>query len=158
MTLYEFDKAICDCIDLETGEIDEAKLNQLELERDTKIENILLWQKELIAEADAIKQEESILHERRKAKEHKAEVLKQYVQNYLGGAKFETPKVKVSYRKCDSVQLSEDFVEWAETHGHDNLLVYRCEPSKAFVKQAICDGVVLDGKAELVTTNKMYVR
>ena len=47
MTLYEIDNAILDCIDLETGEIiDVDKLNELQLEKETKIENVALWIKD----------------------------------------------------------------------------------------------------------------
>ena len=47
MTLYEIDNAILECIDLETGEIiDTDKLDALQLERETKIENVALWIKD----------------------------------------------------------------------------------------------------------------
>ena len=58
MKLYEIDKAILECVDQETGEIiDTEKLSDLQMQKDTKVENIALWIKDLLAEADAIKNE-----------------------------------------------------------------------------------------------------
>ena len=47
MKLYEIDNAILECIDMETGEIiDIDKLNELELERESKIEGVAGWIKD----------------------------------------------------------------------------------------------------------------
>ena len=44
MTIYEINEEILNCIDLETGEIiDIDKLNELQLEKDAKIENVACW-------------------------------------------------------------------------------------------------------------------
>ena len=70
MKLYEIDNAILDCIDLETGEvIDTERLDALNMERDAKIENVVLWIKDLMAEANAIKVEKLALAERQKVAE-----------------------------------------------------------------------------------------
>ena len=43
MKLYEIDQTIMDCIDMESGEIiNEELLNNLQMERDAKIENVAL--------------------------------------------------------------------------------------------------------------------
>lgn len=56
MNLYEIDKAILACIDPETGElIDEAALQDLQMERTQKIKNVALWLKNLNASAAAYK-------------------------------------------------------------------------------------------------------
>ena len=56
MTIYEIDQAIMECVDIETGEIiDTEQLDKLQMERDTKLENVACWIKELTAEAEAIK-------------------------------------------------------------------------------------------------------
>ena len=48
MKLYEIDEAILNCIDTETGEIIDAdQLDKLTMERDTKIENVACWIKDL---------------------------------------------------------------------------------------------------------------
>ena len=56
MTLYEIDKAIMECVDLETGEIiDTEQLDKLTMEREAKLENVACWIKELKVEAEALK-------------------------------------------------------------------------------------------------------
>ena len=53
--LYEIDNDILACVDKETGEIvDTEKLESLEIEREKKIEGVILWRKDLMAEAEAV--------------------------------------------------------------------------------------------------------
>ena len=106
--LYEIDNEILDCVDMETGEIiDEEKLEALEMERDKKIEGIILWRKDIVAEADAVKAEAKKLSERAKALDNKAEQLKTYINNALEGNKFKTERCSVSYRKSTSVVIDD---------------------------------------------------
>lgn len=146
MTLYEIDSAILDCIDLETGEvIDTDKLNALNMERDAKIENVACWIKELKAEAEAIKAEKQKLADRQKAAENKEESLKKWLAYALDGKKFNTAKCAVSFRNTESVEVTEQGLENL-MKGHDELLTYKTpEPNKTAIKQAIKDGLVVDG-------------
>lgn len=106
--LYEIDNDILSCVDLETGEIvDEEKLNALEMERDAKIEGVILWRKDLLAEADAVKAEAQNLSKRAKVCENKAEQLKKYVEHALGGDKFKTERCNVSYRKSTAIVIDD---------------------------------------------------
>ena len=108
MNLYQIDQQILDCIDAETGEIfDVEAFEQLALERDVKIESICLWIKNLNAEIEALKAEKDAFAQRLKAAENKRESLKKYISEYLAGNKFETAKVKVSFRKSESLEISE---------------------------------------------------
>lgn len=108
MNLYEIDNAIMDCVDEETGDIiDEQRLDELQLARDIKIENIACWIKDLNAEAKALKEEKDNLDKRKKVCENKADSLKKYLQNYLGGEKFKTSKCAISYRNSESVEVSD---------------------------------------------------
>ena len=67
-TLYEIEQAIMDCVDLETGEIiDIEKLDQLQMDKDVKIENTALFIKNLLSDADQIREEEKKLADRRRA-------------------------------------------------------------------------------------------
>ena len=93
MRLYEINEEIMQCVDFETGEvIDEGKLNDLQMLREEKIENIGLWIKDLKAEAKAIAEEVKALNARKKAAENKAESLKQYLAMVLDGEKFKTAR------------------------------------------------------------------
>ena len=108
MNLYEIDAEILGCVDIETGEIfDVDKFEELSLTRDAKIENICLWIKNLKAQAEALKAEKESFAQRQKAAETKMESLKRYISTYLEGTAFESTKVKVSFRKSESVEIME---------------------------------------------------
>ena len=90
MTLYDIDAQIAALdgaaeddmlIDAETGELISVAqaLDALRMERETKIENVACWVKNLSAEADAIREEENRLMKRRKAAETKAANLKAWL-------------------------------------------------------------------------------
>lgn len=115
LSLYEINSLIANyemVFDPDTGEwLNESDLDSLKIAREEKIESICLWIKNLRAEASAIKDEEKNLADRRKAKEAKADRLKEYVSSNLQGKPFETSKVKVTFRKSESVEiLNEDAV------------------------------------------------
>ena len=103
--LYDIEKEILDCIDMETGEIiDEEKLAVLNMEKDKKIENIGLWIKNLKADAEAYKSEKMAFAERQRIAENKVDSLKRYLEKVLNGSKFETEKVKIGFRKSATVE------------------------------------------------------
>ena len=138
MTIYEIDNEIMNCIDMETGEvIDTDKLNDLQMERDAKIENVALWIKELKAEAEAIRNEKQALADRQRVAENKAESLKNWLAYALYGEKFKTSKCSIFYRKSESVEVTEEGLE-ALMREHEDLLTYKTpEPNKKAIKDAI---------------------
>lgn len=90
MTIYDIDARIAALsnaaeddmlIDEETGELMSVAqaLDALRMEREEKIENVACLVKNLSAEADAIKEEETNLAKRRKAAETKAANLKSWL-------------------------------------------------------------------------------
>lgn len=108
MTIFDIDAAILSCVDTETGEvIDVEKMEALQMERGLKLENVALWVKELDAEAKAIREEEKTLAARRKVNENKIDRLKDYLTEALQGQKFSTPRVKISWRKSESVDIPD---------------------------------------------------
>lgn len=116
MKLYEINHEIEDLlekfIDPDTGEILDEQLaaayDTLQMARSEKIENIGLFIKDLEAEAKAIKEEAKNLTARAKAAENRADSLKAYLQYCLGGEKFKTPTLSVSYRKSQKVEVDEN--------------------------------------------------
>mgnify|MGYP000917782718 FL=1 len=65
MNIYEIDNAMFSLIDEETGEIKGYEaFEELQMQREEKIENVALWYKNLIAESKAIREEEKALAER----------------------------------------------------------------------------------------------
>ena len=142
MKLYEIDKAILDLVDEETGEIkDYEAFDALQMEREQKIESAALWVKDLLAEADAIKNEMQKLDERKKSAERNAESLKRYISYALNGEKHKTPRVSITYRKSESTDVADGFVEWAQKNNRDDLLKYDMpKASITAIKEAIKSG------------------
>ena len=149
MNLYEIDAAILECVDVETGEIfDVDKFEELSLTRDAKVENVCLWIKNLKAEAEALKAEKDAFAQRQKAAENKMESLKRYISGYLDGAKFETARVKVSFRKSESLEISDG------AHIPDEYLKYKePEVDKVGLKKALKDGMCFEGVALVQNQN-----
>ena len=145
MNLFEINSALANFelqVDEETGELLNAdELDALQIAREEKIEGLALWVKELNAEAEAIKAERDNLDERMKQKQRKADSLKRYLQSALAGEKFESPKVKVSYRKSQQIVLAGEFDEWAKENAPELLTVKTTyTPSKTAIKEALLDG------------------
>lgn len=108
-SLYEINQQILDCIDMETGEIiDVEAFQNLRIERDEKVENIALYYKNLLADAEAYKAEKNAFAEREKRAANKAENLKRYLENELQGKAFKTVKADISYRKSTSVNILDE--------------------------------------------------
>ena len=111
MNLYEIDSAILECVDIETGEVfDIDRFEELNMTRDAKVESVCLWIKNLKAEVEALKADKDVFAQRQKAAENKMESLKRYISGYLEGTSFESAKVKVSYRKSETLEISEGAV------------------------------------------------
>lgn len=162
MTLYEIDAGIQELLsetDPETGELitDYEALDALLMEREAKIENIVLFIKNLSSDARELKAEEAALAERRKKAEKKAERLREYVSHALGGERFQTPRCCVSFRKSTALELGEGFTEWAKEHA-DTLLRYKePEPDKAAIKSALAGGAEIP-EAKLVQNTTMTIK
>ena len=141
MNLFQIDEEIMSCVDMETGEIvDTERLEQLQMDRDTKIENIACWIKNLLSDAEALKAQKQAFADRQKAAENKVQSLKKWLTEALAGEKFKTTRVAVSFRKTKSVQvediwkLDDSFVKYAEP-----------TPDKAAIKKAIEAGQKVAG-------------
>ena len=158
MTIYEIDQAIMECVDLETGEIiDTDKLNELELERESKIEGVACWIKDLKAEVEALKNEKQALAERQKVAENKAESLKKWLAYALQGEKFKTPKCAISFRKSEAVEVTDEGLNNLMKE-HDELLTYKApEPNKTKIKQALKDGLSVAG-VQLVQNTSVIIK
>ena len=130
---------------MDEADIDIDKLNELELERETKIEGVACWIKDLKAEAEALKNEKQALAERQKVAENKAESLKKWLAYALQGEKFKTPKCAISFRKSEAVEVTDEGLNNLMKE-HDELLTYKApEPNKTAIKQAIKDGLNVAG-------------
>lgn len=153
MNLYQIDAEILGCVDAETGEIfDFEKMEELEIARDAKIENICLWIKNLKAEAEALKAEKNAFAERQQEAENKVESLKNYISGYLAGTPFKSAKVQVSFRKSESLDISEGAVI------PDEFLKFKePEVNKTDLKKAIKAGQKFNG-VQIVEKNNIQIK
>ena len=104
--LYEIDLGILECLDAETGEIiDPERLDALFMERNQKIENVALWVKNLLSDAEAIKAEKEALADREAKCRKKADDLKIWLAKALEGQKFNTARCAVSFRKSTRLEV-----------------------------------------------------
>lgn len=147
MTLYEineeYEAVLAESVN-EDGEIDEAameKLNQIAGEKNEKIENIVLFIKNLEAEADAIGAEAKKLTARAKITANKANYLKNYLEYCLKGEKFKTPKCSVTYRMSKSVECGLEDVSVLP----EEFLRVKYELNKTAVKEKLQNGEYVDG-------------
>ena len=152
-TLYEINTELMNLIDDETGEItDIEKWNELNLTADQKVENIGCWVKNLKSDIDALKAEEKALQDRRKTAENKVKYLTGHLEGYLNGQKFETAKVKLSFRKskvleiAEGVKVPEEYLRYKDP-----------EVNKTELKKAVKAGLQLQG-VQLVKTLKLQLK
>lgn len=157
MTLYEIDKAILDFefeIDEESGEILNAnELDELKMAREDKIEGISLWIKNLEAEREAVKNEKNNFADREKKLGKKIESLKGYLTYALDGQKFSTPRVAVSFRKSESVHITDEYLIPDEY----KLFTVVKKPDKSVIKEALKKGKEIMG-VELVEKKNVQIK
>lgn len=166
MKLYEYDEIIEtlyraqeseDGVDGETGMIyDITLLDQLEMERDKKIENALLYAEQLKADADEIGDYVKRLNERAKAKKNTAESIKNYIiarMQEAGESKFETMRIRASLR----VVAANKTVITDEKLLPVQFLRTKIEPDTTAIKTALKNGTLVPG-AELIDSVSLTVK
>lgn len=140
--LYEINQAIIECLDFETGEIlDAERLDALQMERNSKIEGVACWIKNLSADAIAFKAEKDAFAEREKAALKKIESLKNWLSWALEGQKFSTWRCAVSFRKSEAVEIEDETLIPPEMKTEK--ITYT--PNKTAIKEAIKAGNEIAG-------------
>lgn len=157
MKLYEIDEQIEQLINRETGEIEDFEAFQnLQMEREQKIENIALWIKNLDAEASAVNTEKQKLAERETVLKNKVKRLKEYLSVILAGDKFTTARVAVNYRKSTAVTVKDGFLEWAKANAQQ-FVKAKYDVDKTAIKDALNSGQAVEG-AELVYKQNIQIK
>ena len=152
MNLYEINKAMQECINLETGEIDLELFEKLQLAKDEKIENVALWIKNISSDVEGMENEKKAFEERIKATKNKVIALKTYLEMALNGEKFQTAKCSITFRKSKSVtvldvsKLDKDYLKYADPTA-----------DKTAIKKAIESGVTIAG-ASLVENLNVQIK
>lgn len=151
--LYEINEQLTALVDEETGEIaDFAAFEALRIERDEKLESLALWIKNLKADAEMYKAEKQAFEEKQRRAEHRMESLKSYLSEFLGGEKFKTARVECSFRRSESVNVTDVSRLASEYLRYD-------EPTadKIAIKSALKAGKEVAG-AELVSKLSLSVK
>lgn len=160
MKLWEIDNELMGLFDPETGEIaDVERWDALQMERETKLEGVACWIKNLLSDADALKQEKDNLAAREKTARNKAERLTAWLEFALNGEKLSTSKCAVTYRRSEVVDIADEeaFIAYARREC-DDLLTYKPPvPNKTAIKAAMKNGREIAG-ATLVTKQNMSIK
>ena len=153
MTDEEFEKAIEECVDMETGEIiNPTRLDELNMVLTDKRENVALYIKNLSAEAKAIDEEAKNLTNRKRVLNNKVEGLKKYLADNLEGHKFETAKVVVSFRKSEQLEINS--IEHIPT---EYLISQEPKIDKVALKKSIKQGAVING-VQIITKQNIQIK
>lgn len=159
MNLYEIKSEIESLFNRvdENGELPDdvaEQLEQLAITEHEKIENTGLYIKNLLSDADAIKNEVDRLNERRQAMTHKAERLKNYLSDYLTNNnkdKFSTARIDLRFRRSEQVYIYQD------ADLPNDLWRVKREPDKATIKKLLKAGQAVPG-AELVERQNLQIK
>jgi len=160
--IYEIDQDILDCVDMETGEIlDVVRLNDLQMERERKLEGVALWEKDLMAEAAAVKEEADKLLARKRALDNKIAALKAWLLIALNGEKLKTPRCNVyqTHSQRVSVEDEEQLISFLQTLEKPERFLRFFEPElrKDEIKKALKEGTIIPGAA-LETTESVVIK
>lgn len=160
MNLYEIDNAINEQLDIifnsvnEDGEITVSMdtLEELKVERATKLENIACYIKNLKADVVKFKNEEDNLKYRRQILENRVNRLEKYLADHFAtDEKFESPRAKLSYRKSYKVSILD------EASIPKKYLKVKTDIDKVAIKHAIDEGKTVKG-AEVVENYSLQIK
>ena len=160
--LYEIDQDILNCVDMETGEIiDSDALDALQMEREAKLEGVALWEKDLMAEAAAVKEEADKLMARKRALDNKIAALKSWLLIALNGEKLKTPRCNVYQMRSQRVNVEDEekLIEFLKTLEEPEKFLRFREPElrKDEIKKALKEDYHIPG-AILETTESVVIK
>lgn len=142
MTLYDIDQAIAALVDPETGELmDYEAFDALSMERDRKLENMALVLKNAKASSVMLKAEIDALTSRKRVADNTVKRMKEYLDQALGGEKFESARCAISYRKSEATEVDTEFVAWARKNCADVLIEQAPSVDKTSLKEKLRDGM-----------------
>ena len=162
MKLYEIVEELESLLMLESGNfVNEATgeiltkeaVDELAMAKEEKIENCLLFAKNMSAEAEMIDAEIKKLTARKKACENKADWCKEYVKHVLNGEKFKTARVAVSYTKRQKIEFTGAIIDVP----NEFLRFKEAELNKVAVMAALKEGRAVPG-CQLVDSVSMTIK
>lgn len=154
MNLYEINHEILNCVDDDGEIIDIDRLNELNLEFNTKVGNIARWIVNLDAEINAYKERKNLFASRQKVAENKKERLKKYLSEVLNGRKWQDNDVRITWRKSQSVDI---FGDPKDLPPHFVVAETTYKPDKTKIKEVLKEGEIIDG-CRLVESNNINIK
>lgn len=109
---------------------------------------------------EAFKAEEKALTERRKAKERRVEQLKEYLSFSMqahGDRKLDTPKVRLSFRKSTSTEITDEKLVPDEFKTVETVVKIDKKRLGAAIDKAMKDGGTIKG-AERITRQSLIIK
>lgn len=154
--VLQAEKKLDDCIDWETGEIDdnyELAKQELESVISEGIETLCKIRANKQARIESLKAEINRLTEKKKAEEKKIESLENFIKTLFdkaGKEKLDAGTFTLSYRKSAQVKVNDDF-------DNKDYMRVKTEVDKAKIKADLLAGVAIAG-ACLVENKNLQVR
>lgn len=163
--LYQLSAAFMACeqisdnevVDTNTGEVLNIEyLDNLQMERNEKLESCACYIKNVMADIAAFKAEIDRLTKTKRVMENKAERMKQYIaDNMTEGEKLTTPRCSLSWRKSEVVEVEDGVDIWSLPT--EAIKVPEPYADKAELKRLIKEGVSISG-VRIVTNNNLQVK
>lgn len=147
MKIYEIDKAIEEILSTEVtedGEISQQAfeaIEELTLAKEERIDSLLSYYKDSLADSDKIKAEAKALTARARVLESRAASLKSYLACVIGtGRKWQNARHKVAWRKSQAVEVLD-----AKKVPSDFVIDVEPKINKAALKLALKAGEKVEG-------------
>jgi len=125
------------------------RLEELQIEKETKVLNICKLIKNINVDVEALKAEEKALNERRKVAENQINNLKRYLCNNAENVKIKDAQASLSWRKSESVYVGGEVPEAYQR--------VKIEPDKTKIKSALKNGEAVDN-CSLVASNNPVIK
>ena len=111
MNLYEIDKNIKNLLQWDFEDLEEAQkqFENLEIEKEIKIDNTIKWIRQIESEYSIIDNEIERLNKLKEDKKKRVENSKSLLQYVLNNENYETPLFKIWFRKSYKIVTTENF-------------------------------------------------
>ena len=151
MNLYQIDKKINSLIEWEFENQEEAQqlFLDLELAKDEKIENTVKWIRSIQNDYEAIDNEINRLKELKENKKNRIEKAKNLLSFVLNNEWYETSLFKISFRKSESIIVSDDFNDKRFIKEKITETVDKTEIKKAIKSGEVINGAIVQEKQNI---------
>ena len=132
------------------------RMEKLQLDYSALIRNLRNDYFNRKSEAEALKAEKQRLAKRQATAERAYDRAARFLAYLTKGEKYQDEDVKISYRKSETVELDDDFIEWAMSNA-PGLVKVTPEPRKADIKRLLKNGQQIE-HAHLETRQNIQIK